>query len=87
MTGSVRRSPFFQRFLEGRSDANMRFSDLRALLLRLGFSERVSGSHHIFRKAGVPDRINLQRQGGQVKPYQARQVRSVVIRYELEERW
>ena len=87
MTGHVRRSPFFQRFLEGRSDANMRFSDLRALLRRLGFSERVSGSHHIFRKAGVPDRINLQRQGGQVKPYQARQVRSVVIRYGLEERW
>ena len=87
MTGPVRRSPFFQRFLEGRSDANIRFSDLRALLLRLGFTERVSGSHHIFRKAGVPDRINLQREGGQVKAYQVRQVRSVVIRYELEERW
>lgn len=87
MTSPVRRSPFFQSFLEGHSDANIRFSDLRALLLRLGFTERVRGSHHIFRRAGVPDRINLQRQGGQVKPYQARQVRSVVIRYELEERW
>lgn len=87
MTSPVRRSPFFQSFLEGNSDANIRFSDLRALLLRLGFTERVRGSHHIFRRAGVPDRINLQRQGGQVKHYQARQVRSVVIRYQLEERW
>ena len=87
MTSPRRRSPFCQRLLEGRSDANIRFSDLRALLLRLGFAERVSGSHHIFRRAGAPDRINLQRQGGQAKPYQARQVRSVIIRYELEERW
>ena len=85
MSRPVRRSPFFQSFLEGRSHANIRFGDLRALLLRLGFTERVSGSHHIFRKAGVPDKINLQSQGGQVKPYQARQVRSIVIRYELEE--
>lgn len=85
MTRPVRRSPFFQSFLEGRSDANIRFGDLRSLLLRLGFTERVSGSHHIFRKAGVPDKINLQSQGGQVKPYQARQVRSIIIRYQLEE--
>lgn len=87
MTSPVRRSPFFQRFLEGHSDANIRFGDLRSLLLRLGFTERVRGSHHIFRRDGVPDKINLQAQGGQVKPYQARQVRSVVIRYQLEERW
>lgn len=87
MTSPVRRTPFFQRFLEGRSDANIRFGDLRALLLRLGFTERVSGSHHIFRRAGIPAKINLQSQGGQVKPYQARQVRNIVIRYELEELW
>ena len=87
MTSPVRRSPFFQSFLAGHSDATIRFGDLRALLLRLGFTERVRGSHHIFRRAGVPDRINLQAQGGQAKPYQVRQVRSVVIRYELEERW
>lgn len=85
MSQPVRRSPFYQSFLEGHSHANIRFGDLRALLLRLGFTERVRGSHHIFRKAGVPDMINLQSQGGQVKPYQARQVRSIVIRYELEE--
>ena len=39
-----------QRVLSGRSDANIRFDDLRTFLLRLGFVERVRGSHHIFRK-------------------------------------
>ena len=47
-------------------------------LLRLGFVERVRGSHHIFRKEGVRERINLQRDGSHAKPYQVRQVRQVV---------
>lgn len=37
-----------RRILEGRSDANIDFSDLRALLLHFAFEERVRGSHHIF---------------------------------------
>jgi predicted RNA binding protein YcfA (HicA-like mRNA interferase family) len=49
--------------LEGRSDANIAFDDLRALLLRLGFEERTRGSHHIFRRSNVEERINLQREG------------------------
>jgi len=38
------------RVVEGKSDANINFEDLCRLLLRLGFEERVRGSHHIFRK-------------------------------------
>ena len=30
-----------------------RFADLRLFLLRLGFVERVRGSHHIFRTEGL----------------------------------
>ena len=59
-----------QRILSGRADANIRFDDLRLFLLRWGFVERVRGSHHVFRKEGVPERINLQRDGSQAKPYQ-----------------
>jgi hypothetical protein len=51
----------FRRILEGRSDANIDFSDLRALLLHLGFEERTRGSHHIFRRVDIEERINLQR--------------------------
>ena len=75
-----------RRILSGRSDANIRFNDLRMFLLRLGFVERVRGSHHIFRKEGVRERINLQRDGSHAKPYQVRQVRQVVLRHHLEER-
>ncbi len=72
-----------QRILEGRSDANIDFADLRALLLHLGFQERTKGSHHIFRRADVEERINIQRQGNKAKPYQVRQVRAVILRYKL----
>lgn len=74
-----------RRILEGRSDANIDFSDLRALLLNLSFEERTRGSHHIFRRADVEERINLQRQGNKAKPYQVRQVRAVILRYRLGE--
>ena len=66
----------------------LRFDDLRLFLLRLGFVERVRGSHHIFRKEGVRERVNLQSDGSDgshAKPYQVRQVRQVVLRHQLEE--
>ena len=81
----IRRTKLRQRILEGRSEANIRFDELRALLLRLGFVERVRGSHHIFRKEGVTERLNLQREGSNAKPYQVRQVRQVILKYKLEE--
>ena len=71
--------------MSGRSDANIRFNDLRRFLLRLGFVERVRGSHHIFRKEGIPDRPNIQSDGGHAKPYQVKQVRLMVRRYGLME--
>ena len=80
-----RRTKLRQRILEGRSEANIRFDELRALLLRLGFVERVRGSHHIFRKEGVTERLNLQRDGSNAKSYQVRQVRQVILKYQLEE--
>jgi virulence-associated protein VapD len=72
------------RVLEGKSDANINFDDLRHLLKRLGFEERIRGSHHVFRRQGVRELINLQREGSKAKVYQVRQVRHVVVRYGLE---
>ncbi|MGH8651031.1 MAG: type II toxin-antitoxin system HicA family toxin [Gammaproteobacteria bacterium] len=80
-----RHSKLLQRILDGRSDANIDFQDLRALLLHLGFAERTRGSHHIFRRTDVEERINLQRQGSKAKPYQVCQVRAVILRYRLGE--
>lgn len=69
--------------LRGSSDANISFSELRELLKRLGFQERTRGSHHIFRKEGVEEKVNLQSDRAKAKPYQVRQVRSVLIKYRL----
>ena len=74
-----------QRILSGRSDANIRFDELRRLLLGLGFAERTKGSHHIFRREGVTERINLQRDDGDAKPYQVRQVRRLIQHHQLGE--
>jgi len=69
--------------LQGRSDANVSFDDLRRLLLHLGFEERIRGSHHMFRKSGVEEKINLQREGSKAKVYQIRQVRNILLKYKL----
>ncbi|MDE0146327.1 MAG: type II toxin-antitoxin system HicA family toxin [Nitrospira sp.] len=82
---SMRDDHILRRILDGRSDASIRFDELRKLLLRFGFVERVRSSHHIFRKPGVPERINLQRDGGHAKPYQVRQIRHVILKHKLQE--
>ena len=71
------------RILRGQSDANIRFDDLRKLLIDLGFEERLRGSHHVFVRPGVEQLVNLQRDGSKAKPYQVRQVRSVILRHRL----
>ncbi|MGB7293336.1 MAG: type II toxin-antitoxin system HicA family toxin [Thermodesulfobacteriota bacterium] len=72
--------------LQGTSDANIRFDDLCKLLQYLGFEERIRGSHHIFRKQGVEEKINLQQDNNKAKPYQVRQVRAVILKYSLGEK-
>jgi hypothetical protein len=49
-----------QKLLSGFSDRNMDFDELTSILSKLGFEERVKGSHHIFFKEGVEEIINLQ---------------------------
>ena len=69
--------------LRGTSDANIAFDDLCHLLTRMGFDQRVRGSHHLFRKTGIEEMINLQRDGNKAEPYQVRQVRTVLLRHKL----
>ena len=74
-----------QVLLSGRSDANIEFDELRQLLTRLGFDERVRGSHHLFRKDGIEEKINIQKAGSKAKPYQVKQVRDVIVKHQLSE--
>jgi hypothetical protein len=72
-----------RRILDARSDNNIAFDALRQLLLSLGFEERTRGSHYIFRRRDVEERLNLQEDGALAKPYQVRQVRGVILRHRL----
>lgn len=75
---------FVSALLSGNSDQNLDFSALCGLLLKLGFSQRIKGSHHIFAKEGVEEIINLQPStGGNAKSYQVKQVRELLQKYGL----
>lgn len=78
-TDGVACCEILQRILSGTADSNIPFADLVHLLFYLGFKLRVHGSHHIFTKDGVADRINVQRDGSKAKPYQIKQVRQVLL--------
>jgi hypothetical protein len=70
--------------LSGLSDKNVRFEDLRRMLLTLGFDERVKGGHHIFFKEHIPEIINLQPlRDRKAKPYQVKQVRNLLLKHKL----
>ena len=73
----------FNQILLGTSDANISIDELFQLLTRLGFEERIRGSHHMFRKDGILEMINLQRDGSKAKTYQVRQVRAILLKYKL----
>ena len=64
---------------------NVAFSDMVNLVEGFGFhSVRVSGSHHIFAHPDIPELINFQSVGHEVKPYQIRQFLRLVERYNLK---
>lgn len=69
--------------LAGTSDGNIEFDALCHLLVRLGFDERIRGSHHIFTRTGVTEIINVQPRGNLAKDYQVKQIRRIILHYRL----
>jgi hypothetical protein len=77
---------FRDQLLGGEADHNIGFTRLISYLKRLGMDERVEGDHHIFTHLQMVEIINLQPgKSGKAKPYQVRQVRSVIEGYGLGE--
>ena len=75
----------FERVVSGKANANIDFQDLCHLLTRLHFNERTKGSHHIFTKSEIPDIVNVQaKSDGKAKPYQVRQVATLIARFNLK---
>jgi predicted RNA binding protein YcfA (HicA-like mRNA interferase family) len=79
----TQRDKLLDRILSGTADANISFAGLCQLLRRLGFDERIRGSHHIFTKDGIEEILNLQPKGANAKPYQVKQMRNVILKYKL----
>lgn len=78
-----RQEKLISKILRGSSDSNIGFDELCSLLIHLGFDERIKGGHHLFRRDGVEELINLQKDGGKAKAYQVKQVRVVLVNYNL----
>ena len=69
--------------LSGTQDSGIMFSDLQALLNRIGFQCRSRGDHFIYTKGGVEEIVNLQPKGSKAKAYQVKQVRQIILKYHL----
>ena len=69
--------------LSGTKDKGILFADLRTVLDRLGFQCRIKGDHFIYTKDGVEEIINIQPVGNNAKPYQVKQVRNIILKYQL----
>ena len=64
---------------------NIGFGEMVGLVEAFGFRlSRVTGSHHIFVHAEIPELVNVQDVGGMAKPYQIRQFLRLVERYNLK---
>lgn len=65
------------------SDASLSYSDAEKILLYLGFSLKIKGSHHVFSKDNYPNNIALKRVK-ELLPYQVRDVKQVLLDHGYE---
>lgn len=64
---------------------NISFDEFVLLVEAFGFVlDRVVGSHHIYKRVGVRELVNIQNVKGKAKPYQIKQFLSLVERYNLQ---
>jgi predicted RNA binding protein YcfA (HicA-like mRNA interferase family) len=64
---------------------NIKFHDFIKLVIGFGFHlDRIKGSHHIYKKEGVEELINLQNVNNEIKTYQVKQFLALVEKYNLE---
>lgn len=73
-----------QSIMSGVQDKNIKFTDLQKILDIMGFQCRVKGDHFIYWKEGVDEIINIQPDGNNAKPYQIKQIRNIIVKYQME---
>ena len=68
----------------GRMDNSIKFKDFRKLILDLGFIfVGQVGSHQTYRHPGIRVKISIQPDGNMAKGYQVKQLRNIIIKYNL----
>lgn len=70
--------------ITGLQDKNIKFRDLQKLLDTLGFECRIKGDHFIYSYSNFPENINIQPIGNMAKPYQVKQVRLFLQKYQIQ---
>ena len=67
------------------SQKNVRFDDFVLILEMFDFEcDRISGSHRIYKRSGIPELINIQNVNGTAKPYQIKQFFYLIEKYDLK---
>jgi hypothetical protein len=80
----MKKDKILEKVISGQRETNIKFQELRTLLLNYGFSERIRGDHYIFTKEHIFEIINLQpKKDGRAKLYQIKQVRDLFLKYKF----
>ncbi|NBI61215.1 type II toxin-antitoxin system HicA family toxin [Lachnospiraceae bacterium] len=69
--------------VSGTQDKNTKFRDLQKLLDILGFECRIKGDHFIYSYGNLRENINIQPDSNMAKPYQVRQIRNFLLKYQI----
>ena len=69
--------------VSGTQDKNTKFRDLQKLLDILGFECRIKGDHFIYSYGNLRENINIQPDSNMAKPYQVRQIRNFLQKYQI----
>ena len=68
----------------GVADNNIRYTDFQKLIIALGFKFlRQKGSHTMYFNSKINAFINIQKDGKKAKAYQVKQLREIILNYNL----
>ena len=74
----------YEAVVSGKSDNNIKYTDLQVLIIALGFKyKRQKGSHTMYYNDKISELMNIQKDGSKAKDYQVEQLRNIIIKHGL----
>ena len=75
----------YESVMGGKSDNNIKYKDFQNLIIALGFEfSRQKGSHVMYYNERIKEKMNIQKDGSKAKDYQIKQLRDIIIKYNLK---